>query len=97
MSEHREPHRFRLLTSEDLDAIWKEHRERMARQVVVEDEYIGFPEHDYWVKLNRINSYKKLVGWVTHLLEKGWATSEMMLEFIERAGRRNRLDVHGDG
>lgn len=89
--------RFKLLSGADIDERYEKRMKKLRGQVVIEAEQIGFPKYDYWIKLNRINSYKKLVGWITHLIEKEWITQDMLAEFIRKAGSRNGLDIHGEG
>jgi hypothetical protein len=89
--------RFKLLSRADINERWEEHRRKMHGQVVIEDGQIGFPKYYYWIELNRINSYKKLVGWVTQLIGKEWITRDMLAEFMRKAGSRNNLNIHGEG
>lgn len=41
---------------------------------------IKFP---YEIELNRIDTERKLLGWIVHLLEKNWVSREMLLRMVD--------------
>lgn len=59
------------------DRVWEE-------KVYISDGYlvlnIRFP---YEIELTRIDTEKKLLGWIVHLLEKNWVSREMLLRMVD--------------
>lgn len=84
----KEP-RFKILRSADID------RMEMPRAIVkIKDGHIVFPDFDYWIPLNYVNSHEKLVGMVHHLLEKNWVSSWLIRRFLEKATHHHKLKLY---
>jgi hypothetical protein len=69
------------------------------RHWTVEDGYIstmagGYP---YDIELIRCNTPAKILGWVRHLAKKNWATSGVLLGFIETASHAAGVDCYANG
>lgn len=65
-----------------------------VEKMVIEDGYLTIKHRkgfDYDIALERIDSYKKIVGWIAHLNEKTWFTQDVLSCFL------NIINGHFDG
>lgn len=47
----------------------------------------------YFIEWNRLNTHKKLIHWVHHLVGKSWVTTETIEDLIEAVDRKFSLDI----
>jgi len=50
----------------------------------------------YEVELSRCNTHAKLIGWVHHLNEKRWMTTQLMNRFLELCCKHHGLRLYGE-
>lgn len=65
-----------------------------VERMIIEDDYLVIKHRngfDYDISLDRLDSYKKIVGWIAHLNEKTWFTQDVLYCFF------NILNGHFDG
>jgi hypothetical protein len=67
----------------------------LAEEVFVEDDYIVFQSTGYEIPLDRCQSPSEILAWTHHLTEKARITSEHLRRFIQLAGMRIGLSLHG--
>ena len=64
----------------------------MEKEVVLKDDFITLHGW-YHIGLDRIKTPRDLLGWVHHLSEKTWFTTELCNEFIERIAELKNFDL----
>ncbi|MFC1507905.1 hypothetical protein ACFL5R_01565 [Pseudomonadota bacterium] len=66
----------------------------LAGKVIVEDNYIVIrDEYEYEIPLDECTTKDQLWGWVMHLCEKGWISSEIIRRVIKTANEQNNLKI----
>jgi len=81
------------LEAPDMDE-YRKHAEYLARVVSVrEDHIVVNVSFEYNIPLVRCSSYAEILGWVNHLTEKTWMSTEVLRRFIVVACNANKLDV----
>ena len=63
---------------------------RDTREVAILDEY---GRDSYRIGLDRLNTSGKLLGWILHLSEKDWVTTQHISELVELAASVHGIEV----
>lgn len=48
----------------------------------------------YEIDLDRCGDYRELVGWLRHLAEKTWATTDLLVDIMDAWSTATGMDVH---
>ena len=78
--------------SQVADATFKKIK-KMGETVYVKEEHIVINvSYEYNIALSRCDSHEKILGWVIHLCEKKWMTSDVMRAFVHTAISAHSLE-----
>lgn len=70
------------------------HNNKFKKLVYIEDGCIILnTTGEYCIELDRCNTPEKLLGWVQHLCEKTWMTTDILARFIEVASKENGIKL----
>ncbi len=50
-------------------------------------------DYQYYIELNRCNTYEDILGWIPQLCEKNWITVKAIDRFVYLAQKENGLKV----
>ncbi len=71
-----------------------ERRERLEREVSIKDEHIVISlAGEYNIPLKECDTAPKILGWVQHLCEKDWITTEALGRFISLAADNHGIEI----
>ncbi len=69
--------------------------EILAKQCYVEDDSIIINlGHEYPIALRRCATPEAILGWVDHLLDKTWMTTDVIQQFIGYATQHHGIRIH---
>ena len=69
----------------------------VKKQIVIRGKDIVMVEMDYALPLSDLDTHKKLLDWIYHLIGKVWFTKDMLDYFIRLVVKENNLDLYGKG
>lgn len=82
-----------FISGDELVKKIKDDEERLAKQVSVVDDYIVINvSYEYNIPLSGCATHAQILGWVVHLCEKTWITTEVLERFVKIACGKHGLD-----
>ncbi len=83
-----------IYTMEEMLEHYVVYRKEVVQKCCIhpDGDAIYFPERDYWIPFDSINSYSNIVRWVMHMTEKNWIDISMIREMIYLACSRHGID-----
>lgn len=87
---------LKFATIEELEPKFEKHAKQLEKQLRVKGNCIVFhiPNCDeYAIELSRCNSAESILGWVHHLSEKRWISTELICRFIELATSHHKIQL----
>lgn len=99
-AENNKRNRPEFLSMEDLAERVKQDLVKESALCQVADGHISLADYpgdtpNYDIALDRCNTPEKVLGWVYHLSEKTWITSDHIRAFIKMACREHGFDYTG--
>lgn len=84
-----------IKTVAELQELADEQQKYFDSIVSFDEDYIGFPERSYWIEKDRINSYQKIVWWLSHLSGKRWYDQDHNYAFLQKLGKFTGVEMRG--
>lgn len=85
------------ITADELEAEYWRRRKDLAKRVYIEDDSIVLLDGgaNYVIDFKRCDTAEKILGWIVHLTEKDWVTTEILERFILLAAADHDINVRG--